>query len=103
MTNIFDDDFGKNNDQKMDLFGPDINEKQIRIDKMSNKTYTNVNNSYNFMLKNNQHVDQVNITEESLVSKEERNSAIMVRPKRPKRAKALESSEMSDDTNQWEV
>ena len=73
------------------------------MDKISNQTFSNMNNSYNSMLRNNPHEEQLNITEESLVSKEEKNSAIMVRPKRPKRAKALEPSEMSDPTEQWDV
>jgi hypothetical protein len=92
VTNIFDDDFGKNNDQKVDIFNLDINEKEIRMDKISNQTFSNLNNSYNYMLRNSPHDEQLNITEESLVSKEERHSTIMVRPKRPKRAKALEPS-----------
>jgi hypothetical protein len=73
------------------------------MDKVSNKTFSNMDNSYNFMLRNNPHEEQLNITEESLVSKEEKHSTIMVRPKRPKRVKALVSSEMSDATEQWEV
>jgi hypothetical protein len=55
------------------------------------------------MLRNNPQEEQLNLTEESLVSKEEKHSTIMVRPKRPKRVKALVSSEMSDATEQWEV
>lgn len=73
------------------------------MDKVSNKTFSNMDNSYNFMLRNNPQEEQLNITEESLVSKEEKHSTIMVRPKRPKRVKALVSSEMSDATEQWEV
>ncbi len=44
-TNIFDDDFAKNNEQKVDIFNIDINEKEIQMDKVSNKSFSNMDNS----------------------------------------------------------